>query len=51
MFVEFEQVLDAVAFAGEWLRAVTAVNGPIELAVGLDQLSRHHTWIVEVGER
>jgi hypothetical protein len=49
--VELEEVLDAVAFAGEGFGAVTLVDGAVELVVGPLEVGGHSERVVEVGQR
>src|SRR5207253_2296859 len=41
LLVEGEQVLDALALAGEGLRAITQVHRPVQVGMGFDQGRRH----------
>ena len=50
LFVQGEEVLDAVAVALEGLGAVTAAHGAVERGMGLGENGRHGQRIVKIGE-
>ena len=51
LLVEGEKVLDALALAGEGLRAITQVHRPVQVGMGFDQGRRHRKRVIQVCQR
>lgn len=50
LFVEGEEVFDALTVVVEGLRTIAEFDGAVEFGVGFDERGRHGKRIVEVGE-